>query len=95
MVWALGVSFFLFIVKPAEHYTKLGEEGVDKHEREPIYEARGGYDNRNGGYGGGGYGGGYGGGGGYEQQQPQRGGYGGDEKYSGRGGGYGGGYDKY
>jgi len=94
MVWALGVSFFLFIVKPAEHYQKLGEEGVDRHEREPVYEARGGYDARSnygGGYGGGGGGGGYGGG--YEQQRG--GGYGGEEKYGGRGGGYGGGYDKY
>ncbi len=26
MVWALGVSFFLFIVKPAEHYQQLGDD---------------------------------------------------------------------
>lgn len=85
MVWALGVSFFLFIVKPAEHYQKLGEEGSDKHERDSAYDPRSNY--------GGGYGGAAGGyGGGYDEKYQRGGGY--DEKYAGRGGGggYGGGY---
>jgi len=82
MVWALGVSFFLFIVKPSEAYQKMGEKGGDKRDRGSY---RGGYDQR--GYGSG-YGGGGGGGGGYGGYE-ERGGY------EGAGYGRGGGYEKY
>jgi len=68
MVWALGAAFFLFIVKPADYYEKVGESGSDRRGTgyddgytHPMqaYNEKGGYDGGYGGYGGydkGGYG---------------------------------------